>query len=75
MNKKYQYDHQYKAEALVAKGYNIPVMGPEFKLATAYVPYQVMGKVYEPWSGLMRGTIFPELYDPYVKLKRAEKED
>lgn len=48
------------------------MMGPGFKLARAYVPFQVMDKIYEPWKGLMRGTIFPELYDPYPKKKRSE---
>jgi len=65
MNKTYQYDHSYKAEMLVAPKYKLPVMGPEFKLARAYVPYQVFYKVYEPMKGLMKGTIFPELYRPY----------
>ncbi|SHI59550.1 spore coat associated protein CotJA [Lutispora thermophila] len=60
------------------KKYNMHVspqmMGPGFKLARAYVPFQVMDKIYEPWKGLMRGTIFPELYDPYPKKKRSEED-
>jgi len=70
MAKDYTYDHMYKPEMLVAPHYEIPVMGPEFKLAVAYIPYQVLQKVYEPMKGLMRGTIFPELYRPYVKMKK-----
>lgn len=74
MTKAYEYDHNYKAEMLVAPHYEIPVMGPEFKLAEAYVPYQALYKVYEPMKGLLKGTIFPELYRPYVKGKK-DRED
>ena len=70
MNKNYQYEYTYKPEMLVAPEYKIPVMGPEFELAEAYVPYQVFCKVYEPMKALMKGTIFPELYKPYVKEKK-----
>jgi len=48
-------------------------MGPGCKLARAYIPFQIMDKIYEPWKGLMRGTIFPELYDPYPKKKRSDE--
>jgi hypothetical protein len=34
------------------------------KLARAYVPYQVWGKVYSPDECLKKGTAFPELYYP-----------
>ena len=74
MTKSYIYDHEYKPEMLVAPHYKIPVMGREFKLAEAYVPYQVMQKVYEPMTGLMKGTIFPELYRPYVKMKKGRED-
>jgi len=74
MTKGYVYDHEYKPELLVAPHYEIPVMGPEFKLAEAYVPYQVLQKVYEPMKGLMKGTIFPELCRPYMKMK-MDRED
>lgn len=74
MTKSYTYDHEYKPEMLVAPQYEIPVMGPEFKLAEAYVPYHVLQKIYEPMKGLMKGTIFPELYQPYVKMK-MDRED
>lgn len=47
-----------------------PKMGSEFKLARAYVRYQSFGKIFDPIKGLMRGTIFPELYESYTKKKR-----
>ena len=37
----------------------------KFKLARAYVPIQLMGKVYDPKKALKHGTLFPELYQPY----------
>jgi len=74
MTKGYTYDHEYTPEMLVASHYEIPVMGPEFKLAEAYVPYQVLQKVYEPMKGLMKGTIFPELYRPYVKMRKGRED-
>lgn len=74
MTKGYIYDQAYKTEMLVAPQYEIPAMGPEFKLAEAYVPYQAFQKVYEPMRGLMKGTIFPELYRPYVKTKKSREE-
>ncbi len=73
MNKKYEYDHSCKPGEVVDPMYKIPAMGPEFELAKAYVPYQVMQKVYEPAKGLMRGTIFPELYKPYVPQKKRDE--
>lgn len=66
---KYQYEHNYNPVMLVSPEFKIPVMPEEFMLATAYVPYQVMCKIYEPMKGLMKGTIFPELYRPYAKMK------
>lgn len=65
MNKKYNYDCNYECDKIVAPMYKIPHMGSEFELATAYVPYQVFCKVYEPKKALKKGTIFPELYKPY----------
>jgi hypothetical protein len=73
MNKKYEYDCNYKAETLVGPNYKLPVMGPEFELAQAYVPYQVFCKVYEPERGLRKGTIFPELYKPMKEYKEHKK--
>lgn len=43
--------------------------GMEFlnmRLARAYVPFQVFSEAYPLDVALMRGTLFPELYDPYV---------
>lgn len=39
------------------------------RLARAYVPVQVFIRKFEPFEGLMRGTIFPELYRPYRERK------
>lgn len=36
-----------------------------YKLARAYVPYQIMDKVYSPKEALKKGTLFPELYMPF----------
>ncbi|EOC99670.1 spore coat associated protein CotJA [Caldisalinibacter kiritimatiensis] len=44
---------------------NQPIMQPEFRLARAYIPFQVMGMVYDCEKALKRGTLFPELYIPY----------
>ncbi len=35
-------------------------------LAAAYVPWQVPGKMYSICDGLERGTIYPELDQPYL---------
>ncbi|NLC08208.1 MAG: spore coat associated protein CotJA [Syntrophomonadaceae bacterium] len=40
---------------------------PDKKLARAYVPFQVYSTRWGPLEGLKRGTIFPELYRPYIK--------
>lgn len=37
------------------------------ELATAYVNYQVGDDTFEPMQGLKNGTIYPELYMPYVQ--------
>ncbi|MGQ9557853.1 MAG: spore coat associated protein CotJA [Desulfurispora sp.] len=36
------------------------------QLARAYVPVQSWSTLYPPQEALTRGTIFPELYRPYV---------
>ncbi|MCR4397491.1 MAG: spore coat associated protein CotJA [Firmicutes bacterium] len=36
------------------------------RLAEAYVPYQVYGATFSPPQALCTGTVFPELYKPYV---------
>ena len=38
----------------------------------AYVPIQIMNKIYSPEEGLDRGTIFPELYNKYRPLESME---
>jgi hypothetical protein len=40
------------------------------RLATAYVPFQKFCTLYSPMEGLAMGTIFPELYSPYGKMKK-----
>ena len=35
------------------------------KLAQAYVPFQYLGRMYPPMTGLKKGTVFPELDKPY----------
>lgn len=44
---------------------NYPKMGPQFELARAYVRIQKFNQQYSPAVGLVKGTIFPELYRPY----------
>lgn len=34
-------------------------------LARAYIPYQPYVRLYSPAEALMKGTIFPNLYQPY----------
>jgi len=38
-------------------------------LAMAYVPWQCFGNVLEPDQALKKGTMFPELYKPFVGCK------
>jgi hypothetical protein len=45
-------------------------MTPQLKLAQAYVPFQVYVQRWPPVVGLDRGTIFPELYRPYVPRRK-----
>ena len=45
----------------------MPEMNPVMlRLAQAYVPMQVYINHWDPMRALMRGTVFPELYRPYV---------
>ncbi|MGI6574408.1 MAG: spore coat associated protein CotJA [bacterium] len=39
---------------------------PKMELARAYVPFQQYTRLFEPLEGLEKGTIFPELFRPYV---------
>ncbi len=43
----------------------MPMEDQCFELATAYVPYQQLDKLYPLCEALMKGTLFPELYRPY----------
>ena len=36
------------------------------ELARAYIPYQVYTESWSPKEALERGTMFPELYRPYL---------
>lgn len=36
------------------------------ELATAYVPYQYYTDSFAPKEALKKGTLFPELYKPYL---------
>lgn len=40
------------------------------QLARAYVPFQRLNQVFEPREALMKGTLFPELYMPYMKKEK-----
>lgn len=45
----------------------------DWKLAHAYVPFQIYTRSYSPEEALKKGTMFPELYMPYTeKKKRSE---
>ncbi|WP_026895499.1 spore coat associated protein CotJA [Clostridiisalibacter paucivorans] len=50
--------------------YYEPNMRPKYKLAHAYVPYQVLNRIYTPREALCRGTLFPELFMPYKKSRK-----
>lgn len=39
----------------------------------SYVPIQIMNKTFTPEVGLRKGTIFPELVDPYVPCQSMEE--
>ncbi len=38
----------------------------DFPLAMAYVPYQIWNEVYTTDEILSKGTLFPELYKPFM---------
>jgi len=44
-------------------------MKRDMQLARAYVPYQPYVRLYPLPEALMKGTIFPNLYQPYVEKK------
>ena len=41
------------------------------ELARAYVPMQGFGEMFSPEIGLRKGTIFPDLFSPYVPLTQS----
>ena len=53
---------------------NIHCICHEKELARAYIPFQQMGNIFPLKEGLIKGTIFPELYRPYEKGPWANKE-
>ncbi|ABR49777.1 hypothetical protein Amet_3655 [Alkaliphilus metalliredigens QYMF] len=46
--------------------YPIPFMPRQVMLANAYIPYQSFVDAYSLSEALMKGTLFPELFQPYV---------
>lgn len=42
---------------------------PMKRLAQAYVPFQVLGDVFNPMEALCKGTLFPNLWMPYKPSK------
>jgi len=42
-------------------------------LGQSYVPWQTMDKTFTPEVGLKKGTIFPELVNPYVPCQSIEE--
>lgn len=42
------------------------------ELARAYVVIQHYHQRFEPMEGLLKGTIFPELYQPYFPWERTD---
>ncbi|MCR4419783.1 MAG: spore coat associated protein CotJA [Clostridia bacterium] len=54
-----------KPESSAPSGGEALGAGPARRLARAYVPFQEYTRRYSPEEGLKKGTIFPELYQPY----------
>lgn len=48
-----------------AMDYGNNKMDTHFKLAHAYIPFQVLGEVFSPSEALCKGTLFPKLNMPY----------
>jgi len=40
--------------------------GATMQLAHSYVPWQCYEAAFSPQEALMKGTLFPELYGPYM---------
>lgn len=50
--------------------YPLPFMPYCVKMAHAYVPYQCFTNSYPIQEALLKGTYFPELYQPYMPEKK-----
>ena len=44
------------------------------RLATAYVIPQIGDDTFEPMEGLKNGTIYPELYMPYIQRRYRDEQ-
>jgi hypothetical protein len=64
-NKKKQPSAEIKAEA-AAPEVQAEGIFPQARLAQAYVIWQRYGPIFSPAEALEKGTIFPELYSPYL---------
>lgn len=51
----------------VDSNYSYDEMNSKYRLAHAYIPYQVLEEVFGPTEALCKGTLFPKLYMPYHK--------
>lgn len=47
--------------------YPIPFMPMYVMMARAYVPYQTYIQAYPLTEAIQKGTLFPELYQPYIE--------
>lgn len=45
----------------------------DVRLAAAYVPFQKLCTLFSPLDALKRGTAFPELFSPYEKKDKKDK--
>jgi len=68
------YMYYYPASTAGHHGiYPIPFMPPCVRLANAYVPYQCYTYAFPIEEALMKGTLFPDLYQPYIEERREDK--
>ena len=51
--------------------YPIPFMPECVMMAHAYVPYQTYMQAYPLTEALDKGTLFPELYQPYIRKSQS----
>lgn len=50
----------------------LPFMPDNPQLANSYVPYQYLDEIFDPCEALEHGTLFPELFSPYVSGQSQE---